>query len=335
MFVGIALLRYGSVVAYRHYYTLLPYVSLWRIIYIIGAALGGAGWGLITLFMFPHANATQQTLMIVMLAGVTSGAIPLSSAIPQAAIAFLLLAIIPLIIIIPITKNIYYLFDAAVMLYVFYSIYLAIGIYQVIKNSFKLKFENDALLEEVTDAKIKLEASNKMLERVATHDPLTSVSNRILFEKNVAIAIRHAELQDNKFAIFYLDLDSFKPINDRYGHHIGDKVLMIVVSRLKNLFGSEEVIARLGGDEFAILVEGSVELEKIGHLIQSITKLLTMPIKILDLELTVGVSIGVSIYPNDGKDVEVLLYVADKAMYVMKSKHKKHITATESEETSL
>ncbi|MDX1901915.1 MAG: diguanylate cyclase [Gammaproteobacteria bacterium] len=287
-------------------------LKTWYYLYILGSFLGGLSWGIVGMFLFSDATTVQQTLIILMIAGVTAGAVPLSAAIPSAAILFLLAAIVPMIYTIAQVDNrAYFLFDIAVPIYLGYNIILVTRTHQLIKNSILLKFENDTLLNN-------LEISNKKLSRAATHDPLTHVANRRLFEKTLIKSIRDARIQQAKLTLFYIDLDNFKFINDHYGHHAGDHVLLVVIGRLKNFFRKNDVIARIGGDELAVIIGSANETNEIKSIAGRICQLIGMPIEFNQVKLTVTSSIGIAIYPNDGEDENVLLNAADRRMYIAK-----------------
>ncbi len=285
---------------------------LWRKLYILGSMLGGLSWGLLSIFMFPYVTPIHKMLIILMLAGVSAGAVPLSAAIPEAAICFLTLSLMPFIVSIALFNNkTYLLFDLAVTIYLMYCCILSLKTYYLIKNSITLTFENDILLNN-------LEISNRKLAQAATHDPLTQAANRSFFESNFKEAIKIARENKKIVALLYLDLDNFKKINDTYGHYTGDRILIIVIDRLKHFFGNKDSIARLGGDEIAIILENMNTMEEIEMIAHKLCELIAMPIHIDHLNLNISASIGISIYPYDGSDEESLMQCSDKRMYSVK-----------------
>lgn len=314
-YLAVTLFRIGLTVIYKHQSHPDFYMRLWQIAYIIGALLGGFSWGLSGIILYPYASDTQQTLLILMLAGVTAGAVPLSSGIPSAAIAFLIFAVVPYISIIATSNTIFLIFDFALTLYLIYTIILSIKGYKLIKNSLQLRFENDALLVNLSDAKKTLEVTNEKLEQTATHDPLTGAANRILFQSNLINAINRAKRDHKIFALFFIDLDHFKPVNDIYGHQVGDQLLIATFEKLKNYFGADKTIGRLGGDEFTAIVENIKNLKEITAITKEICNLMSSPITINDINIKISGSIGVSIYPTDGDNLDTLLRQADEAMY--------------------
>lgn len=312
-FFVITLLRLTAVVFYKLDKRAEARAYFWSYICIIGALLGGTSWGALGMFFFAGANAPVQALMILMVAGVSAGSIPLSAAIPFSAILFLISSVVPFIITIATSENqTYYLFNFALFVYLVYSIFLSFKIYQLIKNSIVLRFENDLLVHN-------LEISNKKLEHAATHDPLTHGSNRRLFLDNLEKSLETAKQDKTITALFYLDLDHFKAANDKYGHHAGDVVLITVIERLKKFFRQEDMVARVGGDEFAIIVNNVKNRQQLEAIAKKICNLVALPIAIdHNTELHVTASVGISLYPYDGTQEEDLLQKSDQYMYMAK-----------------
>lgn len=152
------------------------------------------------------------------------------------------------------------------------------------------------------------------IERMALHDSLTGLANRSLFADRVHQAIARASRQDSGFAVLYIDLDDFKPINDRHGHKAGDAALQEVSRRLKECTRAMDTVARLGGDEFAIVLETGSRFQAIAAA-RKIVDAVRHPIPIGDDHGRLGASIGISVFPHDGDDSAGLLRGADEAMY--------------------
>ncbi len=161
----------------------------------------------------------------------------------------------------------------------------------------------------------QLKQSQKELEFMAHHDPLTELPNRLLFSARLKHSIDRAKRNSKTTAILFLDLDRFKHINDSLGHTIGDQLLMAVAQRFEQQIREEDTVARLGGDEFVILIEDLSDSDNAAVLAEKISKSLETPFIIQGYELFVGVSIGISLFPQDGETVEELLRNADSAMY--------------------
>ena len=165
----------------------------------------------------------------------------------------------------------------------------------------------------------------------ATHDPLTGFPNRYYLMSEIEHRIQHSVSSNSRFVLFFIDLDDFKQINDKYSHQVGDTLLQKVAMVLKNNLRKDDFIARIGGDEFVVIAELRDDVEKSGkrvaddekHLAEKIKKALNAPIKISDgLTLMVGASIGVVVYPEIKASSANLLKHADIAMYAAKRKGK-------------
>ncbi len=156
------------------------------------------------------------------------------------------------------------------------------------------------------------------LKKLAHYDYLTGLANRSLYHDRLNQALLRAKRNNNQCALLFLDLDKFKPINDEYGHEVGDEILQVVASRLKNLVRTHDTIARLGGDEFVIIIEELHQNSHAAELAKKVIDSLSQPCKVGDLELHIGCSIGISIYPADGQDAITLTRNADIAMYAAK-----------------
>jgi diguanylate cyclase (GGDEF)-like protein len=157
------------------------------------------------------------------------------------------------------------------------------------------------------------------LDRIAHYDALTGVPNRRLFADRLNQAISHTKRGEKSLAVCYLDLDGFKPVNDQYGHAVGDELLVEVTSRLSDVLRAEDTLARLGGDEFVLLFTDLAHPEEIHVILDRVLAVVSAPILIKDTpSISVSASIGVTLYPEDNTDADVLLRHADQAMYFAK-----------------
>jgi len=313
-FLAVSLLRLIFSIAYQYDQAYQTRIRFWRYVYIIGSLLGGISWGLTGIILLPIIAPAQQILLILMLAGVTAGAVQLSAAVPLAAILFLIATVGPFIVtIMTMQVDILHLFDITLSLYLIFSIFLVTRAYRLINNSIILTLENDVLMGN-------LETVNVMLKQAATHDPLTKVANRLLFSTMLNNLIKNSQKNNTEFALLFFDLDHFKIVNDDYGHEAGDHVLSTLVIRLRDYFRKDDRIARLGGDEFAVLIENVIDREDLANIAGKICNLVSKPIRWKEVELNVNASLGIAIYPDDGNNEEDLLRCADKCMYSVKVK---------------
>jgi diguanylate cyclase (GGDEF)-like protein len=161
----------------------------------------------------------------------------------------------------------------------------------------------------------KRKVIEKNLEHQAYHDSLTGLPNRALLLDRIDQAIRHAKRNKSLLAVLFLDLDNFKQINDSFGHSVGDNVLVSVSGMLKTALRDMDTIARLGGDEFTILLSEFEKEEEINEITTKLFDILRRPLMIKGSEIFVTTSIGISVFPDDGENPEILLRNADAAMY--------------------
>jgi len=158
------------------------------------------------------------------------------------------------------------------------------------------------------------------VRQVATHDNLTGLPNRVLFGEELQHALAQAERRHRPVALLFMDLDRFKNINDTLGHAFGDRVLQEVAKRLTRCVRESDILARLGGDEFVLLVEEFPDPANLGGIAQKLLTAVSQVTSIDGRELNLSVSIGICMYPADGRDAKTLLANADIAMYRAKER---------------
>ncbi|MFT3729601.1 MAG: EAL domain-containing protein [Terricaulis sp.] len=158
------------------------------------------------------------------------------------------------------------------------------------------------------------EAAEARAQSLARHDPLTGLANRRHFLEELDRRLNLVGAEDIAFALMFVDLDRFKPINDVHGHAIGDQLLQVIATRLQNCIRDDSFAARLGGDEFCALIETPTGREGVAAAARRILNELSAPILINGLKLTVGASIGISMCPEDGRSAADLLQRGDAAM---------------------
>ena len=153
----------------------------------------------------------------------------------------------------------------------------------------------------------------------ATHDILTGLPNRYLLEDRFNMEKARAERNGSKVALFFIDVNRFKDINDTYGHDVGDKVLKYVANKLVKSVRKTDSVIRFGGDEFVVVFDEVKNIEDIVSIAVKIVNVFSEPFKEGDLKIDVGVNIGIAVYPDDGKTLEELLRKGDIAMYEAKA----------------
>ncbi|MBF0251058.1 MAG: diguanylate cyclase [Alphaproteobacteria bacterium] len=177
-----------------------------------------------------------------------------------------------------------------------------------------------SLAESLHLEKQRVEESKRIIEHQALHDPLTDLGNRALLNKVLPDMMERARDQGAKIGMAYIDLDNFKPVNDRLGHDAGDRLLCDVADGLREAIRSRDVALRLGGDEFSVLTwlepgEGWDALERMAN---RILEAVSIPVEGPDFVIQTGGSIGTAIWPDNGADMDAILSAADNAMYVAK-----------------
>lgn len=164
-----------------------------------------------------------------------------------------------------------------------------------------------------------LAAANRELARLALHDTLTRLPNRVLLEDRIEQAINKARREESAFALMFMDLDGFKTVNDAWGHDVGDKLLVAVTERLTQQLQGQYTLARIGGDEFVLLAEIAAP-DDAATIASSLIRAVDRPFTIDPYDVMVTLSIGIALYPDDGKNERELMFNADAAMY-----HTKHM----------
>jgi diguanylate cyclase (GGDEF)-like protein/PAS domain S-box-containing protein len=164
--------------------------------------------------------------------------------------------------------------------------------------------------------------AEQRLQHAATHDKLTNLPNRTLFFDRLTQALKIAERQEECLAVLFVDLDGFKDVNDTYGHHIGDQLLVAFTQRLRDALRKSDTAARLSGDEFALIFENIRSPQDTEIIAKKILTACSPPYAIQEYEVIITLSIGISLYPDDGDTADALLQRADAAMYRVKQEGK-------------
>ena len=174
-----------------------------------------------------------------------------------------------------------------------------------------------SLQEEVADLRIR----DQLLQIQAHYDSLTGLANRLLLADRFHLALERAKRSGKPFALFMVDLNDFKAINDNHGHATGDIVLIVMAERLESAVRASDTVARLGGDEFVLIVESISDRGELGHLGRKISGLLSESIALENgVDVKIGASVGFAVYPDNGAVMDDLLDIADRAMYECKHK---------------
>ncbi|RDH81092.1 MAG: hypothetical protein DIZ80_13315 [endosymbiont of Galathealinum brachiosum] len=223
------------------------------------------------------------------------------------------------------------------------QIYLNIGISKVIVNNKvlyiailsditeqihaeeSLRKLNEDLETRVADRTTELQLANTQLKYQANHDTVTNLPNRIFLNEHLQKTLINARRQNKKTAVFFLDIDGFKNINDTHGHETGDLLLKEIGKKITSSLRLSDVVARVGGDEFIAILDDISNTSPVELIAHKIIDAISTPFNINNNFCNIGVSIGISIYPDDGRDMDTLIKHADQAMYKIKSTGKNNL----------
>lgn len=179
----------------------------------------------------------------------------------------------------------------------------------------QLQEANLALAEDIERRK-RLEEE---LRELASTDPLTGLANRAFLMPYLERRLEHVRRQRRQLAVVLLDLDGFKPVNDRFGHAVGDLALQAVAKRLRDASRQSDILVRMGGDEFVAVLDGFEDISQVEAYGRKLMAVFAQPLQLGELTVTLGISAGVSVFPGDAADVSGLLAQADHAMYRAKA----------------
>ena len=189
----------------------------------------------------------------------------------------------------------------------------------------QLKFALDELSQQ--NARLQIEIAERhhaeaRVRHIAMHDPLTGLPNRLLFMERLEHAIVRASRKPGSFALAYLDIDGFKPVNDLYGHQVGDQLLVQIACRLTDRLRGADTVARLGGDEFGLILDEMGDTDVALRVAQALVGCLQPPFMLSgdngDINVEIGASVGLAMYPGNAVKPDALINAADEAMYRIK-----------------
>jgi diguanylate cyclase (GGDEF)-like protein/PAS domain S-box-containing protein len=178
-----------------------------------------------------------------------------------------------------------------------------------------LQASRDALERAVAERTAELQAANARAQHLADHDALTGLPNRRLLEDRLTQALALSYRNRKQTAVMFVDLDRFKTINDSLGHAVGDVLLKEVAQRLVKQLRVGDTICRIGGDEFVVVLPEIKRVDDASHVAQKVIEQLSQPVTVEERDLTVTPSIGIAVFPDDGRDAETLIRNSDAAMY--------------------
>ena len=274
--------------------------SRWANRFVLGAAAMGCVWGLLGSLLLPADQYVYQLLIIFVIGGVTASAMIVLSPLRWAFPAFMLPAIVPLIFVIFTQST---------------SVHPLVGAMLVVLIGAML-----ATLPIVHGTQVAA-----LRARFETNDALTDLPNRAMFNERLTQALARAERYKKQIAVLFIDLDRFKIINDTLGHAAGDVLLTQLASQLRGCLREGDTIGRQGGDEFVVLLEDVSDPQHTTSVAKKILETVSQPHVLSGQTVHVTASVGISLYPDDGKDQQTLLKNADIAMYRAKEQGKNNL----------
>ncbi len=185
----------------------------------------------------------------------------------------------------------------------------------------------NSIAQKLHDEKEKQNLKNLEIQKLynlAHYDTLTNIPNKFLFEIELDRAVSQAKRDKSKIALFFIDLDNFKEVNDTFGHEAGDYTLKTIVNNMQKVIRNEDILARRSGDEFLLMVKGDWKREDLSSLANKIIKATSAPIKYSNDVIFISSSIGISVFPSDTNSPQELINLSDKAMYKAKKAGKSH-----------
>jgi diguanylate cyclase (GGDEF)-like protein len=288
----------------------------WEISLMAMLLITGFGWSFAGTIMLPMNNRLNESIVLFLLVGVAAAANPFYSPIKKMYAIFLIPTLFCSAMFLLIRGTNYSVFiGIALLTFGMLMLITSLISSELISKSLKLRFQNLELTKNLLKTNIRLES-------LASHDTLTQLPNRASFYDKLSKTIAAAEVNQNSFAILFLDLNKFKNINDSLGHDIGDQLLVVAAQRLTQAIGSKDIACRLGGDEFILLLPDLVNSAAAAATAEKVCKAFMTPISIKNNDLVITMSIGISIYPKDGTDANTLIKKADSAMYKAKNELK-------------
>lgn len=164
--------------------------------------------------------------------------------------------------------------------------------------------------------------NENQIRRLAHYDALTGLANRAMLLQRLETVLSNDQRLGKGHAILFVDLDHFKPVNDHFGHHIGDELLKAVAKRMEHALREDDLLARFGGDEFLVLLGGPSPADYAAVVASKLIQLVSQPYQFAGQEIRIGASIGIALYPQDASDPQQLLHLADQAMYEAKQRRR-------------
>ena len=317
----------------------------WIRSYSLASTWVGVSWSLIYLALFSLDNLIVNIALIMLVFGIVSSALPILSVHPPAFIGYSVPQIwIFIVAMLSHQAPSFYLLALAALVYQVMLLLFMRNSFRMFRDSVQLAAENRSLVSELNDEierretiinartrelleenQVRKNTEQELIEQkesyvhLAHHDPLTGLPNRALMTQRLELAIAASRREKSQSAVMFLDLDRFKDVNDSLGHSTGDELLRAVASRLTHAVRKDDTVARIGGDEFTLIIKSIDDPDSVSRLAQKLLDRFRLPIQLSERTIRITPSIGISLFPDDGDDAEILLRNADTAMYQAKA----------------
>jgi diguanylate cyclase (GGDEF)-like protein len=307
-------IRYSIITKYmkiKHRIKSYDDAKRWLKYYMMSIVVTGLLWGM-TVIWFEQISKEYQYLMYAVIVGLTFASITTLGFVKEIYMAFT----------VPMLSILFFSFigysdqisQFAAMLIIVAYLYAHVAVVKFSDN-FKTTMIEKERIREIQEELIQ---QKEIYNYQAHHDPLTGLPNRALFNDRLDQAIKKSKRNGTKVALFFLDLDRFKEINDTLGHNIGDEILINVANRLKAVMREGDTIARLGGDEFTVIMQDLKHEKDAAFLAEKIVETFKRAIIVESNALSITTSIGISLFPKNATEIQSLVRLADIAMYEAK-----------------
>jgi diguanylate cyclase (GGDEF)-like protein len=334
LLLTVSAMRFQLFMAFRHAIDYAQNAASWERRAVAAAAATGLCWAGFGIFLVVHSESLQLSFIVFVLGGMVAGATSTLGAIRNAYLAFSLPIMLAMI------GGLLWRVDTVSLamagLTVGFEVVM-IGVVQrfnaLFRRDIELRLTNEELVQSLTASAENLARTNadletEIAERIraqtqieffAHHDPLTGLPNRLLQHDRFSQAVARASRTRIHMALLFIDLDRFKEVNDSFGHSIGDALLRVVAERLSDCLRAGDSVCRHGGDEFLLLLGEVSDREVVATIAERVLKTITQPVTLETHQISIGCSIGISMYPDDGEDFDILIHRADAALYRAKN----------------
>lgn len=305
-------------------------IDYWNKLFIFAMFLSGTVWGYAGL-LFPYVtNEIYNFIIFIVLLTVAGTA---NAELFENKTAYLVFVtpiyLVLLFLSISHYSDVYTVIFVATLIYITFATVITGKSSDVLKKALFLRFKHKELLEYLSIAGVELNQANKKLKSkiqirrkaekllldLATHDYLTKLPNRNVISTALEGAFALSKRNKTLVSLFFIDLDRFKKVNDKYGHKVGDDLLVELAKRLQLNVRRADMIVRFGGDEFCIIFNDIKNIDEIKLIANKICNEISKPFFVDDHEISISASIGIGIYPNDSSDIDSLFKIADIALY--------------------